>query len=305
MLDCVPPTEQRSGAEIELLEDGRYRFAVGSTEIGNGLVTAQQQIVAQIMGCSTSRISLINADTDKSPYDSGTFASVGMMVPAKAVELAATALRDKILGYAGRSTGEKLEHCRIEDEHVKCGRHKISLSELRAKGAHDGVDFRAFRKAYGAPRTVAFMAYGVRLAVHRITGEIVILYSAQAVDAGAVMNPHQLRGQVVGGVVMGVGYALQEKMVYNDAGAVINPTLRNYRIPSIADAPETDVFFADTYDKIGPLGSKSIAENTNNAIPPAIGNALRNATGVRFTSLPFTEDRIFEKLSALENAVPH
>lgn len=299
MLDCVPPTEQRSGSEIELLEDGRYHFAVGSTEIGNGLVTAQQQIVAQIMGCSTSRVSLLNADTDKTPYDSGTFASVGMMVPAKAVELAARALRDKILGYAGRSSGEKLEHCRIEDDRVICGRHKIPLTELYARGRKDGVDFRAFRKAYGAPRTVAFLAYGVRLAVNRITGEIVILYSAQAVDAGVVMNPYQLRGQVVGGVVMGVGYALQEKMVYNTAGAVINPTLRNYRIPAIADAPETEVFFASTYDKIGPLGSKSIAENTNNAIPPAIGNALRNATGIRFTALPFTEDRIFEKLIAL------
>jgi CO/xanthine dehydrogenase Mo-binding subunit/aerobic-type carbon monoxide dehydrogenase small subunit (CoxS/CutS family) len=298
MLDCVPPTEQRSGSEIELLENGSYHFTVGSTEIGNGLVTAQQQIVAQIMGCSTSRVSVLNADTDKTPYDSGTFASVGMMVPAKAVELAATALREKILGYASRATGEKLEHCRIEDDRVICGRHKMPLTELRAKGVQEGVDFRAFRKAYGAPRTVSFMAYGVRLAVHRITGEIAILYSAQAVDAGVVMNPHQLRGQVVGGVVMGIGYALQEKMVYDAAGAVVNPTLRNYRIPAIADAPETEVFFANTHDKIGPLGTKSVAENTNNAIPPAIGNALRNATGVRFTSLPFTEDRIFEKLSA-------
>lgn len=123
-----------------------------------------------------------------------------------------------------------------------------------------------------------------------------ILYNVQAVDAGVVMNPHQLRGQVVGGVVMGIGYALQEKMVYNRDGTVINPTLRNYRIPAIADAPETEVFWADTYDTIGPLGSKSIAENTNNAIPPAIGNALRDATGARFTALPFTEDRIFAQL---------
>ena len=115
------------------------------------------------------------------------------------------------------------------------------------------MEFTAFRKAYGSPRTVAFFAYGVRLAVHRITGEIVILYSVEAVDAGVVINPHQLRGQVVGGVVMGIGYALQEKMVYNESGAVINPTLRNYRIPAIADAPETEVFWADTHDKIGPL----------------------------------------------------
>jgi putative selenate reductase molybdopterin-binding subunit len=296
MLDCVPPTEQRSGSEIALLEDGRYHFTVGSTEIGNGLITAQQQVVAQIMGCSTDRVTFLNADTDGTPYDSGTFASVGMMVPTKAVENAATALREKIVSYTARSTGEKLEHCRIEGEVVHHGRHKTRLRDLYAKGSNEGVEFSAFRKAYGSPRTVAFLAYGVRLAVHRITGEIIILYNVEAVDAGVVMNPHQLRGQIVGGVVMGIGYALQEKMVYNDAGAVINPTLRNYRIPAMADAPDTDVFYADTYDRIGPLGAKSIAENTNNPVAPAIGNALRDATGVRFTSLPFTEDRIFDRL---------
>jgi putative selenate reductase molybdopterin-binding subunit len=97
--------------------------------------------------------------------------------------------------------------------------------------------------------------------------------------------------------VQGIGWALQEKMVYDDAGAVINPTLRNYRIPTFADAPVTEVFFADTFDAIGPLGSKSIAENTINPVAPAIGNALKAATGVRFTALPFTEDRIFSKLT--------
>jgi CO/xanthine dehydrogenase Mo-binding subunit/aerobic-type carbon monoxide dehydrogenase small subunit (CoxS/CutS family) len=298
MLDCVPPTEQRSGSKIELREDGTYHFTVGSTEIGNGLVTAQQQVVAQILGCSTERVTFLNSDTDKTPYDSGTFASVGMMVPTKAVENAATALRDKIVDYASRLTHEKPEHCRIEDEHVHCGRRKIPLTEVAARARKEGVEFATFRKAYGSPRTVAFIAYGVRIAVHRITGEIVVLYNIEAVDAGVVMNPHQLRGQVVGGVVMGIGYTLQEKMVYNDAGAVINPTLRNYRIPALADAPETEVFFAETHDKIGPLGAKSIAENTNCPVPPAIANALRNATGARFTSLPLTEDRIFEALAA-------
>ena len=117
---------------------------------------------------------------------------------------------------------------------------------------------------------------------------------------GTVVNPNQVRGQVIGGVVQGVGYALQERMAYNEAGAVINPTLRNYRIPAFADAPVTEVFFADTYDTIGPLGAKSIAENTINPVAPAIGNALKAATGVRFTALPFSEDRIFAKLGDLE-----
>ena len=299
MLDCVPPTEQRSGSECSLLSDGTYHFTVGSVEIGNGLVTVQQQIVAHIMNCPASRVSLLNSDTDKTPYDSGTFASVGMMVPTKAVENAARALHEKILAFAAKTTGAKLKDCRLENDVVVCGRRRLPLTELYAAAEKEGEELAAFRKAYGSPRTVAFMVYGVRLAVHRITGEIQILYSAEAVDTGTVVNPNQLRGQVIGGVVQGVGYALQEKMVYNESGAVINPQLRNYRIPAIADAPLTEVFFADTYDAIGPLGAKSIAENTINPVAPAIGNALKAATGVRFTALPFTEDRIFSKLQEI------
>jgi len=300
MLDCVPPTEQRSGSEVSLLADGSYHFTVGSVEIGNGLVTAQQQVVAQIMNCPTSRVSFINSDTDKTPYDSGTFASVGMMVPTKAVENAARALHEKIVAYAAKTTKTKPQDCRIEDTFVVHGKRRTPLTELHASAEKEGEELAAFRKAYGSPRTVAFMAYGVRLAVHRITGEIQILFSAEAVDTGTVMNPNQLRGQCIGGVVQGIGYALQEKMVYNDNGGVINAQLRNYRIPAFADAPVTEIFFADTYDAIGPLGAKSIAENTINPVAPAIGNALKAATGVRFTTLPFTEDRIFAKLQEVE-----
>ncbi len=297
MLDCVPPTEQRSGSEVALLPNAGYHFTVGSVEIGNGLVTAQQQVVAQIMNCSTARVTFLNADTDKTPYDSGTFASVGMMVPTKAVENAAVALRAKMLAFAARTTEAPVERCRLEDDAVVCGDRRVALSELYSAARGKGEELASFRKAYGSPRTVAFMAYGVRLAVHRVTGEIRILFSIEAVDAGVVMNPNQLRGQVIGGVVQGIGWALQEKMVYDDAGAVINPTLRNYRIPTFADAPITEVFCADTFDAIGPLGSKSIAENTINPVAPAIGNALKAATGVRFTALPFSEDRIFSKLT--------
>ncbi len=192
--------------------------------------------------------------------------------------------------------------CTLDDDAVVCGDRRVALTELYQAAGRAGEVLACFRKAYGSPRTVAFIAYGVRLAVHRISGEIRILFNIEAVNAGVIVNPNQVRGQVVGGVVQGIGYALQEKMVYNADGAVVNPTLRNYRIPTFADAPVTEVFFADTYDKVGPLGAKSIAENTINPVAPAIGNALRAATGVRFTTLPFSEDRIFAELQEAETA---
>jgi CO/xanthine dehydrogenase Mo-binding subunit len=130
-----------------------------------------------------------------------------------------------------------------------------------------------------------------------MTGEIRILHSAHAADIGRLINPMQCRGQIDGAIGMALGWALTENMVYNDEGAMVNPALRNYRIPAFADVPRTDVFFADTYDKIGPLGAKSQGECAINPVAPAIGNALANATGgARFAHLPFTPDRIFDKL---------
>jgi CO/xanthine dehydrogenase Mo-binding subunit/aerobic-type carbon monoxide dehydrogenase small subunit (CoxS/CutS family) len=296
MLDCVPPTEHRSGAEISLQPDGTYHLAVGSSEFGNGTVTTELQVAAQLLNCTTDRIGISNADTDKAPYDTGTFGSVGTMIPAKAVALAAEALRERIVEVASRVSGTKRDECVLRDDHVQCDSTRIPLAELCAVGLVHGERFDVFSKAYGSPRTVAFNVHGVRLAVNRVTGEILILQSVQAVDCGAVVNPMQARGQVDGGVLQGVGWALSEKMVYNSSGQLVNSTLRNYRIPAIADAPFNEIYFADTYDRIGPLGAKSNAEATINPVVPAIANALADATGIRFATMPFTEDRIFTRL---------
>ena len=133
---------------------------------------------------------------------------------------------------------------------------------------------------------------GVRLAVHRVTGEVRILHSVHAADIGRPINPMQCRGQLDGAVAMGYGWALIENMVH-DEGHMVNPQLRNCRVPAFADTPHTDIFFADTVDKIGPLGAKSQGECGINPVAPAVSNALANATGVRFAHLPFTPDRLF------------
>ena len=184
----------------------------------------------------------------------------------------------------------------MDDDAVVCGDRRVSLTELYQAAGRAGEVLACFRKAYGSPRTVAFIAYGVRLAVHRISGEIRILFNIEAVDAGVIVNPNQVRGQVDRRRRSGHRLRASGENGLQCGRRGVNPTLRNYRIPTFADAPVTEVFFADTYDKVGPLGAKSVAENTINPVAPAIGNALRAATGVRFTTLPFSEDRIFAKL---------
>jgi CO/xanthine dehydrogenase Mo-binding subunit len=296
MLDCGPPTEHRSGAEMEMLADGSYHLAVGSTEMGNGSVTSHRQIAASILGTAAGRVAIVNADTDLTPYDTGTFASTGTVVAGQAVALTAAALRDEILDYASRHTEIPRSACRLESEHVLCGERRISLADLHAAGTRGGHRFDAKRKAYLSPRSVAFNVHGARVAVNTVTGHVEILQSVHAADIGRPINPMQCRGQIDGAIAMGFGWALYEKMVYDEHGRMLNAQLRNYRIPAYADTPHSEVLFADTHDTVGPLGAKSQGECAINPIAPAIANAVANATGVRFTSLPLSPERIFARL---------
>ena len=296
MLEAGPPTEHRSGAEIRLLPDGTYHLAVGSTEMGNGSTTSHRQIAASVLGTRAENIAIINGDTDKTPYDTGTFASTGTVVAGQAVEKTALALRDVLIDFASRHYGCEPADCSLQDDSVICANRKIPLAELHAAGAAVGDRFDVRRKAYLSPRSVGFNVHGVRVAVHRVTGEIVTLQSVHAADIGKPINPMQCRGQLDGAIAMGFGWALYEKMVYDANGAMLNPALRDYRIPAYADLPRNEIFFADTYDKVGPLGAKAQGECAINAVAPAIVNAVADATGVRFTSLPLSPERIFDKL---------
>jgi len=296
VLDSGPPTEHRSGAEMRLLPDGSYHLAVGSTEMGNGSTTSHCQLAASVLGTRAGNIAIVNGDTDQTPYDTGTFASTGTVVAGQAVEKTAHTLRDNILDYASRHTGCDLSECRLHDDAVVCANRKTPLAELYAAGTEEGHRFEVRRKAYLSPRSVGFNVQGVRVAVHRVTGEIMTLQSVHAADIGRLINPMQCRGQLDGAIAMGFGWALYEKMVYDENGAMVNPALRDYRIPAFADVPRSELYFADTYDKVGPLGAKAQGECAINAVAPAIANAVANATGVRFPDLPLTPDRIFEKL---------
>jgi putative selenate reductase molybdopterin-binding subunit len=297
MLECGPPTEHRSGAAMKLLPDGTYHLAVGTTEMGNGTTTAHKQMAAAVMGVRATDVAIINADTDKTPYDTGTFASTGTVVAGKAVHITAQAMRDDILDFASRHSGADRDTCRLDTDAVVCGNKRITLKELHAEGAKINHRFEVAQRAYLSPRTIAFNVQGVRLAVHRVTGEVRILHSVHAADIGTPINPMQCRGQLDGAVAMAYGWALVENMVH-DKGHMVNPQLRNCRIPAYADVPHTDIFLADTHDKIGPLGAKSQGECGVNPVAPAVANALADATGIRFPHLPFTPDKLFSRLAA-------
>ena len=300
--ETAPPTEHISEAWATLGDDDIYEIAVGTVEFGEGTSTVHVQLAATVLGTTPSRIRLVQSDTDRNGFDTGAFASAGMFVAGNAVLRAATALRDRILRFAASHSNSHVSACVMDDDAVRCGHTRVPLSELVAAARQRGIRFTASRKAYGSPRSVTSNTHGFRVAVHRVTGEIRVLYSVQATDAGVVINPVQVRGQVEGGVAQGIGFVLTENHHVDGNGVMTNPSLRNYRIPTFADAPRTEVILVDSTDSVGPMRAKGMAECCTNPVAPALANAVHDATGVRFRELPLTPERIYDRLPSRELA---
>ena len=239
-------------------------------------------------------MSLIHADTDGVSHDTGAFASAGTTVAGKAAHAACMALRHRIVGIAATLRGVDADACTPLPDGVQTPAGVVTLAEIVAAGAGgipEGVS--ATGEEYGEERSLAFDVHAVRVAVEPSTGTVRILQSVHAADAGFVMNPAQCRGQIEGGVAQGVGSALYEEVMIDADGAVVNPMFRTYRVPQFADIPDTEVYFADTSDELGPFGAKSMSESPYNPVAPAIGNAIARALGRRPYEQPFSRDRVW------------
>jgi len=282
MIAAGPPGGHFADATATLLADGRYEIAVGTAEFGNGSTTVHAQIAADALGTTPDRITVQQSDTDLVRHDTGAFGSTGVVVAGQAVLHAARGLRADILALAGGSE--------LTVDAVLGG---PTLKEVAARA---GGTLRAEGHWGGSPRSVAFNAHWFRVAVDPDTGETRILRSVHSADAGTVMNPLQCRGQVEGGVAQALGATMAEHLDIDAGGRVTTAGFRQYHLPTFADVPPTEVHFAETADAIGPLGAKSMSESPFNPVAPAMANALRDATGVRFTELPFTRDRIWQAL---------
>ncbi|MFH8629627.1 molybdopterin-dependent oxidoreductase [Streptomyces lydicus] len=293
MIATGPPGGHYADATVTLLQDGTYDVAVGTAEFGNGTTTVHQQITAGALGTTADRIVIRQSDTDVVRHDTGAFGSAGTVVAGKAVMRAANGLAERILTFAAEHARAPRGLCRLLADAVECDGRVVSLKELY-EAAHDKeVTLAADGHWGGSPRSVAFNAQWFRIAVDPSTGEIKILRSVHAADAGKVMNPLQCRGQVEGGVAQALGATLFEQVLVDDRGRVVTPAFRRYRLPAYADVPRTEVHFMETSDAIGPLGAKSMSESPFNPVAPAFANALRDATGVRFTEVPLLRDTVW------------
>jgi putative selenate reductase molybdopterin-binding subunit len=266
LLDTIPPGGHPGRAIVAERAGGGYAALVGTAEFGNGTTTIHRQLVADVLGCEPADVLVLSADTDRSGHDTGAYGSTGIVVAGTAAVRAARALAEAIAARAESGAGDgKL---------------------LEAEGFCDGLS-----------RSVSATVQGFRVAVCPGTGAVRILQSVQAVDAGTVLNPVQLRGQVEGGVAQALGAALFEEVQIAADGVVTTRALREYHVPVLADLPRTEVLFcSSTADPFGPHGAKPMSEAPFNPVAPALGNAVRDATGVRFTALPLRRDVVYAAL---------
>jgi putative selenate reductase molybdopterin-binding subunit len=292
---AVPPRGHFADTTVALLPDGTVDVGVGTAEFGNGTTTVHTQLVATALGTTVDRVSIRQSDTDVARYDTGAFGSAGVVVAGKALLAAAIKLRGLMVERAeslgclgGVVEGGAVRGVDATGAHILVSAYELlEAGDLVADGSHDGT-----------PRSVAFNVHGFRVAVDSATGEVRILQSVQAADAGTVLNPEQLRGQIEGGTAQAIGSSLYEELVLDGEGRVLTTAFRNYHIPQFADVPVTEVLFASTHDDLGPLGAKSMSEAPYNPVAPALANAIRDALGVRPMELPMSRDRLWRLVAA-------
>ena len=316
-------------ATIKVNDDGFYTLSIGAADMGTGCDTILAQIAAEVLECSVDEITVFGADTDTSPYDSGSYASSTTYVTGKAVEKCALQVREQIckLGAqmmncpenevvfdgkvvrrekksavdpekaAGIHVVDERENSNPQPENVEnlgsAEKQQVSLADIAtASMCGNGIALEATVTNSSPISPPPFMVGAAEVEVDLETGEAKVIDYAAAVDCGTPVNPNLARVQAEGGILQGIGMALTENITYNKLGKLAENSLMQYKIPTRVDIGKIRVDFESSYENEGPFGAKSIGEVVINTPLPAVADAIYNATGTRFYELPITPDKI-------------
>ena len=291
---CISNVDVGS-ATLKLSEDGTYNLILGAADMGTGCDTILAQMVAECMDCSVDSVAVFGADTDISPYDSGSYASSTTYVTGKAVEKACDQLKEKICEIAAGMLSCEPGELTFEGACVRRAGtgQSVSLTDIAYKsqaGNCIAVETTATHSSPCSPPP--YMVGMVEIELDRYTGQVTVLDYVAVVDCGTPINPALARVQTEGGLVQGIGMTLSENVTYNAAGRPIESSFLQYKIPTRLDMGHLRVEFESSYEPTGPFGAKSIGEIVINTPAPAIAHAIYRATGVWHRSLPITPEEI-------------
>ena len=282
-------------ASLKINDDGFYTLSIGAADMGTGCDTILAQIAAEVLECPLDNVTVLGADTDSSPYDSGSYASSTTYVTGKAVEQCAEQLKQKIcqvgaglLGLDERAVIFAGDAVMSED-----GTQRATLAQIAAAsqcGSNTALEAVVTHSSEISPPP--FMVGAAEVEVDLETGEAQVIRYEAAVDCGTPVNPNLARVQAEGGILQGIGMALTENVTYDDRGMPQENSLMQYKIPARNDIGHIHVVFESSYEGTGPFGAKSIGEVVINTPLPAVADAIYHATHKRFYELPITREQI-------------
>ena len=282
-------------ASLKINDDGFYTLSIGAADMGTGCDTILAQIAAEVLDCPLDNVTVLGADTDSSPYDSGSYASSTTYVTGKAVEQCAEQLKQKIcqvgaglLGLDERAVIFAGDAVTSED-----GTQRATLAQIAAAsqcGSNTALEAVVTHSSEISPPP--FMVGAAEVEVDLETGEAQVIRYEAAVDCGTPVNPNLARVQAEGGILQGIGMALTENVTYDDRGMPQENSLMQYKIPARNDIGHIHVVFENSYEGTGPFGAKSIGEVVINTPLPAVADAIYHATHKRFYELPITREQI-------------
>ena len=286
-------------ATLKLGDEGIYNLMLASADIGTGSDTIMAQIAAEILECDIEQIAVYSADTDVSPYDSGSYASSTTYLTGKATEECAMKLREKICAVGAQILGCDARDVTFDGKEVKRneaiadGKNAVTLFDIStASMCNNSIAVEETVTKSTPVSPPPFMVGVAEIELDKLTGEVRVIEFNSVVDCGTPINPNLARVQAEGGILQGIGMALTENVTYNKYGKLAENSLMQYKIPTRWDIGHINVEFESSYEGSGPFGAKSIGEVVINTPGPAIADAIYNATGKRFYELPITPEKI-------------
>lgn len=294
-------------ADLKAQDGGFYTLTIGAADMGTGCDTILAQIAAEVLECPLDHIIVFGADTDISPYDSGSYASSTTYITGKAVENAALKLRDQICKLGAQMLECDESEVDFDGKKVTADSGaEVDLETLIRKSMNGNEIILAAAETHNSPLSPPpYMVGAVELELDTLTGEMSVIDFKACVDCGTPINPALSRIQAEGGILQGIGMALLEDITYNDKGYPRQNSLMQYKIPTRTDIGHIQVEFDCSYERTGPFGAKSIGEIVINTPLPSIADAVYNATGKRFYELPITAEQVamaFAEKDTKENA---
>jgi len=296
---CISNVDVGS-ATVKLSEDGTYNLIIGAADMGTGCDTILAQMVAECMDCSVDDIAVFGADTDASPYDSGSYASSTTYVTGKAVEKACDDLKKSICAIAAEMLGCSPDEVVFESDHVRSisSGKSVSLQEIAYKSQVGNTKAAEATATHSSPISPPpYMVGMAEIELDKLTGQVTVLDYTAVVDCGIPINPALARIQTEGGLVQGIGHTLMENVTYDQRGRPIESSFMQYKLPTRLDMGKLRVEFEHSYEPTGPFGAKSIGEIVINTPAPAIAHAIYRATGVWHRELPITPEKIAMSLA--------